>query len=202
MAVKDDPILPYLMFQYGFDGRTSIQIHPVSVRLFCLNQMPVVNREAKEFGIKLLHTKGVHEAMESVQQATVQAYTRMKDTEKILKKLADRSVNQESLKKYFEKFLKIPYRNPQEIEKADKKLRLVMENERRRMDKLFAAYEEEAESMPYAAIDTLYHAYNAVTRHLSHARYAHSANGHWDSLVNGSRAENRVKALRFALETL
>jgi len=202
MAVKNDPILPYLMFQYGFDGKTSIQIHPISIRFKCLNQMTVVNKDAKKFGVKIQHTKSVHEAMESIQEATVLAYRNMKDTEEILKKLVAKSIKQESLERYFKNYLKIPYRSISEIQKANEELQQQMQREKEKLEELFQAYQKESKSMCPQAEGTLYHAYNAITRHLTHKRFSSSSERHWYSLTNGDRAQDQKRAMQYALEAL
>jgi len=202
MAVKDDPILPYLMFQYGFDGKTSIQIHPVSIRLDCLNQMSVVNEDAKKFGVKIQHTKSVRKAMESIQEATVQAHQSMKDTEKILKKFVAKKINQESLERYFKNYLKIPYRSFSQIKNANEELQQQMQREKEKLEELFQAYQIEDRSMSPLAKGTLYHAYNAVTRLLTHTRISNSSERHWYSLTNGTRASDHRRAMKYAINSL
>ena len=198
-ALPNDPILPYLAFSWGFDGQTPIQIFPTAIRLWCKNQMSAIGRDARAYGIKIRHRSGMRDALDLVQDVTMQAYAGMKDVEEILMQLANKPVNQKSLETYFKKVLKLPFDSPQEIVKRNKEFETVMEKNSRSLNQLFRAFEEERETMPAAGENTFYHAYNAVTRHVSHNIAARSGEYRLASSMFGDGRAMREVALNEAI---
>lgn len=200
MPVNDDPLLPYLIFTHGFDGKTSVSIRPSTVRIFCLNQMPGMFSKRDDLGLRLHHRKGVKEALDVVQDITLQAYEGMKEVETLLAQLANKNVvNQKSLETYFRKVLKLPFRDPKEIIEDQEKFEQEMQKGQRSLAWLFEAYEQEAYTMPSSAKDTWYHAFNAVTRHITHNRPSSSFEKRWQNTMFGKSASQRDHALEIAL---
>lgn len=200
MAVKDDPILPYMAFRFGHDGGHGISIFPTSYRLFCLNCMPALSADAKQYGIKLNHRGNVHEVLDTVQEVTMQAYQGMKDVEEQLKLLSNRSVvNQASLEKYFRQALKLPFADPNQIWTDEKEYLKYITQGKRALDAVFNAYEEERSTLPPAAQDTMYHALNGVTRYLTHGKGEQSEGNRWWDNLFGAGHSTQMRSLELAL---
>jgi phage/plasmid-like protein (TIGR03299 family) len=201
MPVNEDPILPYLIFTHGFDGKTSVKIHPTMTRVWCLNQMPGLFSKNNHLGVRLHHRKGVKEALDVVQDLTMQAYAGMKDVEAALAQLANKNVvNQQSLETYFRRVLKLPFRDPKEIIQDEEKFQKELERGQRSLQWMFEAYDQESYTMADSAKDSWYHAFNAVTRHITHNRPSSSHEIRWQKTMFGGPANTRDRAFEYALE--
>ena len=201
MALKDDPILPYLTFFFGHDGNTSIRIFPTAVRLFCMNAMPALKADAKEYGIKIKHRSGANDALEAVMEVTQQAYMGMKDVEEQLKLLANKKVvSRKSLEKYFRKAIHLPYRDPEQIFKDEEEYLKYISEGKRKLEALFEAYDQEASTLPPAAKDTWYHAVNAGTRYLTHGKGEQESGNNFCNVLFGSEHATQMNFMAEALE--
>lgn len=214
--VKGDEIHPFFGIRWGHDGDTPIKIQAFATRVFCSNVFPAIDREAKESEITIKHRRGVHDALDVLSDLTAKSVQKYADTEAALKKLANAPISKGKLETYFRNVLHLPFRDPDAIVKDDmisvilaNRQRMTVTQEefdrlmdlgKRKLNWLMMAYEDEASTMPSAAQETYYHAWNAVTRHVTHNAVTTANQSRFEKAIAGLGANLSTHAYTQAIE--
>jgi phage/plasmid-like protein (TIGR03299 family) len=214
--VKGDEIHPFFGIRWGHDGDTPIKIQAFATRVFCSNVFPAIDREAKESEITIKHRRGVHDTLDVLSDLTARSVQKYAETESALRKLAKSPISKGKLETYFRNVLHLPYRDPDAIVKDDmvavilaNRQRMTVSHEefdrlmdlgKRKLGWLMKAYEEEANTMPSSAQETYYHAWNAVTRHVTHDAVTCANQSRFEKAIAGLGADLSTRAYSQAIE--
>ena len=197
--VKGDEHRPYIMLRHGHDGHTSVEIKAFSTRLSCTNMFPLINRETKDTTIKIKHRSGVHEALDILGNLTANALQGFAETEEPLKKLAKAPLSPLQLENYFRHVLKLPYRDPKAIIEDEEAYEKLMAEGKRKLEWMNEAHEDEEKLTPSVAHGTLYHAWNAVTHHVTHDAPTKADQSRFEKSISGLGAQMSQRAYDVAL---
>lgn len=198
--VKGDELRPFIMLRHGHDGNTSVEVKAFSTRLACTNMFPLINRESKETTLKIKHRRGVHEYLDVLGNVTAEALSGFTDSEAHLKRMAKINLSPLGLENYFRNVLKLPFRDPKAIVEDEEAYEQMMAEGKRKLDWLLQAHEDEEKLTPSVAHGTLYHAWNAVTHHVTHDAPTKADQSRFEKSISGLGAQMSQRAYDHALE--
>jgi phage/plasmid-like protein (TIGR03299 family) len=199
-VVKGDEHRPYIMLRHGHDGNTAIEIKAFSTRLACTNMFPLINRESKNHTLRIKHRRGAHEVLDTIGAVTAEALKGFTDSESHLKKLARKPVSALGLENYFRNVLKLPFRDPKAIVEDEEAYEKQMAEGKRKLEWLFQAHADEEKLSPSKVHGSLYHAFNAVTHHVTHDSPTKSDQSRFEKSVCGLGSQMSQRAYDLALE--
>jgi len=188
----------YLLLLTGHDHKTSLSILDTMIRVVCQNTVYAAMAEGAGRAVKIHHKKGIHEAAEAIGELTMQSRKKFANLEQIFKRMASLPIDQESLERYIRISLELPYRNPKEIIEDEEKLAALEERIRqtsRTVNRVLADYETERETLPFFAQDTHLHAFEGLTRFLSHTRFATKPERRFENNLLGEAQSYRSRAM-------
>ena len=190
-VAKNDMILRYLLLSNGHDGTISARAGFTATRVVCANTLHVAHTSETSKLIRVLHTPGIHDALDRVREIMSLADQQFKATAEQMKRLTEVGVVEEDLKKYVRKVFQNPVETKQGIEAPE-------DANENLLAKIVPLFEEGPGAKLPGVAGTLWGAYNAVTAFTSHAR-GRSQDSRLDSLWFGDSARINKRALEVAL---
>ena len=197
--VKGDEHRPFIMLKHGHDGNTSIQIQAFSTRLACTNMFPLINRESHDATIKIKHREGVHEKLDTIGTLTAASLKGFKESEAALKKMSRKTLDKLGMENFFRTVLKLHPRDLKAVITDEEAYEKQMAEGKRKLDWMYQALEDEEHLTPRVAHGSLYHAWNAVTHHVTHDAPTKADQSRFEKSISGLGAQLSQRAYEHAL---
>jgi phage/plasmid-like protein (TIGR03299 family) len=193
-AVKDDTIERYVLLSHGHDGTMAIRTGFTDVRVVCQNTLSAsFNSEASKL-IRIRHNSRIQQNLETVKQCMDLANSEFRANMDLLKKIANKDINQEDVKK----FVRAVWFETTVLDGAEANIRSI-NNYNQRVQDMFRLIETGRGSDIPGVKGTLYGLYNAATEYLTHEA-SNSEETRLNSLWFGENARLNEKVLRVSLE--
>jgi phage/plasmid-like protein (TIGR03299 family) len=170
--VPGDKVVKFLLLSHSHDGTLAIRCGFTPVRVLCANTLAMAHNADASKLIRIRHVGKVVDNLNAVREVMNLADKEFQATAEQYKRLANKYINQQDLRKYVKKVLK--------IEEEDSKISTRSDNIIKSILKLAVA--GKGNSLP-GVTGTLWAGYNAVTEYLGYVR--------------GGSQENRLNALWF-----
>jgi phage/plasmid-like protein (TIGR03299 family) len=102
-----DTVEKYLLLSHGHDGSLAVRVGFCPIRVVCANTLALAHRSDASKLIRLKHTRDIHENLENIRETINLANQEFEATAEQYKLLARKSINQEDLREYVKKVLKV-----------------------------------------------------------------------------------------------
>ena len=188
-VLEDDLIEPYLLYTQGHDGHSAIRIQPTSVRVLCSNTISWALQSSETPKFRVSHQRGVSEMIDELRRYYLDSMQLWKCTSDSYSRLVER--RNLNVGKYFQQILLSQSLADEHTSLRNKHMKL-------QLNKLWQAYEREAQWLPEAARGSAYHALQAVTHYTAHLRGRDSKTRLRENWL-GESARLRQTAMDFAL---
>lgn len=181
-----DHVKRFLMISNSHDGTSAVRVGFTPVRVVCANTLAAAHGNADSKLVRLRHTKGMAAGLNDLREAIDVANQEFSATLELYRKLANRAINQDDLRKYVRLVLNV------EEPKSGETMHGRTAN---RIDKLV--------QLAFAGRGngggTFWDAYNGVTEFLSH-EYGRDQENRVNALWFGDSREMSARALKIAAE--
>lgn len=177
----DDTIQNYVLLSNSHDGSLAVRAGFTPIRVVCWNTLTAAHESEASKLIRVKHTNRIVQNLDKIRETMQLAKSEFVATVKQYKKLADKGISSEDLKRYVKEVFDI-----KDVTKSKKIIPAVV--------KLF-----ESGRGSELAGKTYWGAYNAVNEYLNYER-GNSRDGRIDSLWYGEGNDINKKALHTALE--
>lgn len=99
-VVKEDIVKSYITLAHSHDGSLSVMAGFCPVRMFCLNQLPMLKKSTTKKLLKMRHTKNLSFALDGVREIMDVANKEFVATTEQYRSLAKKGVNRKTLEEY------------------------------------------------------------------------------------------------------
>jgi phage/plasmid-like protein (TIGR03299 family) len=165
MKVKNcDVVEKYLLFSTGHNGRTAVQIRFTPVRVVCQNTLIASLSSGKDL-FKIHHVPGMHEAIQTAEEAVQEIFDDYERLEKTYEQLARTPLTPERLTRYVSTIFPDPKRRKDQSEVKYEAALAKTRSVRNHAIKLFERGKGNNEK---AVKGTLWAAYNGVVELIDH----------------------------------
>jgi len=178
----DDVIEKYLTFVNSFDGSSRFLILPTSIRIFCQNQMPALNADARDRGLRFSHTRSVRQRIKQADEAILSAMNAYRKTEETINQLASTQFTDQQ----FEQVNRMIFGVKDDVEEIPTRTKNAM-------DKTRDLFESGIGLDRWRG--TAWAAYNAATEYSDHHRSLRATTNKLESQLMGSGLLFKQKAL-------
>jgi phage/plasmid-like protein (TIGR03299 family) len=193
-VVPGDPVVTYLLLAHSHDGTTSISVGITNIRVVCANTLASALRSKSSKLIRVYHTKGAQDALNSVREIIDVVHHEFVATAEQYKALTRKAVDQRTIKAYVRRVFV-----PQFIDDAATDEQVAEQTTCARvLPDVIRLYESVDGASINGVNGTMWGAYNAVSAYLSHER-GRSQDGRVDSLWFGEARAINERALKIAL---
>jgi len=200
-VIPDDPMESLVFARLTRSSSPVIEFGNVTMRLVCRNGL--IGRSFDSY--KIDQAAGSKKALEDVQRIVETHAADIESYKEILGNMVQfKMENEDALEEFWRKSLGFPWNDPDLVfsseEEFDKHQKAVKKN-RRTVQKVFEAYAEESALIPEQYQDTMWHAYQAMTRYSSHGR-SNNANNNIKSFFFGAGRKISNKSYSVAREMM
>ena len=187
MIAPGDEVEKFILLSHGHDGSLAIRCGFTPVRVVCQNTLSMAHGSDASKLIRIKHTKDVLANLENIRETMNLANQEFEATAEQYRLLARKSINQEDLRRFVKRVLKI---------KDDEQPSTRMFNT---IAEIIALCESgRGNTLPYVS-GTYWTAYNGVSEWLTYNR-GHSQDSRLNSLWFGDSANLNRLALETALD--
>jgi phage/plasmid-like protein (TIGR03299 family) len=187
VVAPGDEVEKYLLLSHGHDGSLAVRVGFSPIRVLCANTLALAHRSDASKLIRLKHTKDVLENLANVREIMNAADAEFTATAEQYRLLARRSINQQDLRKFVKRVLKV---------EGQDEISTRTENVIERIIGLFET--GRGNNLP-SVRGTYWTAYNGVSEWLGYER-GRSPQTRLDSLWFGDSANLNRYALQVALD--
>lgn len=182
LEVKNDDIIEnFILLSNSHDGSSAVRVGFTPIRVVCMNTLTFAHESKASKLLRVKHTAKIIKNLEEIREMMNVAHNEFTATVTQYKKLADKDINSEDLKKYVKVVFDI--KDPARSKKIMPKVESLFENGKG----------------SDLAKKTYWGAYNAVNEYLNY-NIGTSRDSRLDSLWFGQGSEINKKALAKALE--
>lgn len=187
VIAENDTVEKYLLLSHGHDGSLAIRCGFTPIRVVCANTLAMAHGSDASKLIRIKHTKEVLENLANIRETMNLANQEFEATAEQFRLLARKSINQEDLRRYVKKVLKV---------KDDEQPCTRMANT---IAEIIALCESGRGNTLPSVSGTFWTAYNGVSEWLTYNR-GHGTDSRLNSLWFGDSANLNRHALETALD--
>jgi phage/plasmid-like protein (TIGR03299 family) len=181
-----DEVEKFILLSHGHDGSLAVRVGYTPIRVVCQNTLSMAHSSDASKLIRVKHTRDVHENLANIRQIMDVANAEFEATAEQYRLLVRRSINQEDLRRYVQKVLRI-----EDEPSPSTRINHIMDE----ISRLFEV--GRGNDLP-SVRGSLWASYNAVTEWLGYQR-GRNPQSRLDSLWFGDSATLNRYALEIAL---
>jgi phage/plasmid-like protein (TIGR03299 family) len=182
---KGDPIERFVLLSNSHDGTQAIRVGYTPIRVVCANTLAMSHNSESSQLIRVRHTGKAITDLENLRKIMAVANSSFEATAEQMRRLTNRTINQNDLKKYIVKVLGLEKSENDELSSRAENI----------VNNVIALVEHPTN---HASRGTVWAAYNAVTHYLSH-QAGRSNDSRYASLWFGQGANTNIKAFNEAI---
>jgi phage/plasmid-like protein (TIGR03299 family) len=186
VIAQGDEVEKYILLSHGHDGSLAVRVGFTPVRVVCQNTLSMAHGSDASKLVRIKHTREVHQNLANIREVMNLANAEFEATAEQYRLLVRRSINQEDLKRYVKRVLKIDGQQA-----PSTRIRNIME------EIIRLAESGRGNDLP-SVRGTLWTAYNGISEWLAYNRGRNEQN-RLDSLWFGDSAALNRHALEAAL---